>query len=65
MLRLVLSSQAPGGASHSPGGNKMKDYVAPRLTVVGTLEELTARSEVGPTSDMPLAHLDVTHSLFS
>ncbi|NHC45919.1 lasso RiPP family leader peptide-containing protein [Motilibacter aurantiacus] len=43
----------------------MKDYVVPRLTVVGSLEELTARSNAGTSSDMPLAWRGTTFTAFS
>ncbi|NHC15335.1 hypothetical protein [Motilibacter deserti] len=46
-------------------GAGMKDYVAPQLTVVGTLEQLTGRSDVGFASDMPLAHPGTVFTVFS
>ena len=67
---LVPSTQGPPrrrgrGPHRAHLGAGMKDYVAPQLTVVGTLEELTGRSDVGPTSDMPLAHQGTVFTVFS
>ena len=43
----------------------MKDYVPPRLTVVGTLAELTAASEWGSQSDVPLLTERMPFAIFS
>ena len=68
----LVPSMSDAGAGPAAKGQEAamadegaKTYVAPALTVLGTLQELTARSDTGPSSDMPLAHPGAVFTVFS